>query len=200
MVTWQQQSTKSSAKDVNLGTITDTLSWYKFSPLSGIGDIPILHKRDGEEFTNAHRSRRRSHKLFIRTIYWNLESIVKNYHGIIEQLQLIDQRQAELQNEHKREQKKRHQPYSCNLDRMLSCGWILWNAVAVCEMTKTSWQMGKSLNEWRSGESFQDILCSRVEFAKKIFWENWKSWRHQIYISEDWIRKKSWWPKKMENL
>ena len=36
MVTWQQQSRKSSAKDVNLGTITETLSWYTFSPLSGI--------------------------------------------------------------------------------------------------------------------------------------------------------------------
>ena len=89
--------------------------------------------RDGEEFTKAHRSRRRSLKLFVRTIYWNLASIVKN---------LIDQRQAELQNEHKREQKKRHQPYSCNPHRMLSGGWILWNAIAVCEMTKTSWQMG----------------------------------------------------------
>ena len=33
MVTWWQQSTKSPTKDVNLGTITDTLSWYKFSPL-----------------------------------------------------------------------------------------------------------------------------------------------------------------------
>ena len=45
MVTWQQQSTKSSAKDVNLGTITDTLSWCKFSPLSGIRVKPKLHRR-----------------------------------------------------------------------------------------------------------------------------------------------------------
>ena len=43
-------------------------------------------------------------------------SIVKNYHGIMEQLHFIDQRQAELQNELYVEQKKRHQPYFCNLD------------------------------------------------------------------------------------
>ena len=28
----------------------------------------------------------------------------------------------------------------------MSDGWILWNDVAVCEMTKTSWQTG-NLNE-----------------------------------------------------
>ena len=31
MVTWKQQSTKVSTKDVIFGTITDTLPWYKFS-------------------------------------------------------------------------------------------------------------------------------------------------------------------------
>ena len=36
---------KSCVKDVNLGTITDTLSRYKFSPLSGIRVKPKLHKR-----------------------------------------------------------------------------------------------------------------------------------------------------------
>ena len=36
MATWQQQ---------NLGTITDTLSWYKFSPLGGIRVKPKLHMR-----------------------------------------------------------------------------------------------------------------------------------------------------------
>ena len=36
---------RSSAKDVNLGTFTDTQSWYKFSPLSGIRVKPKLHRR-----------------------------------------------------------------------------------------------------------------------------------------------------------
>ena len=45
MVTRKQQSTKSSTKDVNLGTITDTLPFYKISPLSGIRVKPKLHRR-----------------------------------------------------------------------------------------------------------------------------------------------------------
>ena len=31
----------------------------------------------------------------------------------------------------------------CNLDRTISGGRIPWNAVAICEMSKTSWQKGK---------------------------------------------------------
>ena len=40
LVNWKQQSA-----NVNLGTITDTLSWYKFSPLNGIRVKPKLHRR-----------------------------------------------------------------------------------------------------------------------------------------------------------
>ena len=61
MVTWQQQSTKSSTNDVNLGTITDTLSWYKFSPLSAIRVKPKLHRR-GRRIYDSSYSRRRSQK------------------------------------------------------------------------------------------------------------------------------------------
>ena len=49
--------------------------------------------RDGEEFYGSFQSPRTSQKLFIRTIYENLANIVKNYHGIIGQLYLIDGRQ-----------------------------------------------------------------------------------------------------------
>ena len=63
--------------------------------------------------------------------------------GIIDQLHLIDQRQAELQNELYVEKKKGHQPFYCNLDRMTSGGQIPWNAIAICEMSKISWQKGK---------------------------------------------------------
>ena len=63
---------------------------------------------------------------------------MKNYHGIIERLHFIDQRRAELQNELYVEQKKRHQPYYCNLDWMISGSRIPWNAIAICEMSKTS--------------------------------------------------------------
>ena len=68
------------------------------------------------------------------------------------------------------EQKKRHQPYNCNLNRMIS-GWILWSAITICEMSRTSWQTGNL--------KMKDMLCSRGEFGKKMFWllrlKNWKS-------------------------
>ena len=61
---------------------------------------------------------------------------MKNHHGIIEQLHIIAQRQAEFQKYFNVKKKKWHQPYYCNLDRMISGDWILWNAVAICERTK----------------------------------------------------------------
>ena len=73
---------------------------------------------------------------------------MKNYHGIIEQQHFIDQTQTVLQNELHVEQKKRHQSNSCNLDLMISCGRILWNAIVVCEMSNNSWQTGNlKMNE-----------------------------------------------------
>ena len=51
-------------------------------------------------------------------------------------------------------------------------------------------------------ESFLDMRCSREKLGKKIFWllrlKNWKSWMHQKFIPEDWMRKKSWWLPKNE--
>ena len=104
---------------------------------------------------------------------------MKNYHRIIEQLHFINQRQAELQNELYVEQKReRHQPYYCNLDRMISGSRILWHAFTICRWPRPLLADGKSQNERRFGESFQDMLCSRVEFGKKIFWllrlKHWK--------------------------
>ena len=37
---------------------------------------------------------------------------------------------------------------------MKMCGLILWNATAICEMLKTSWQTGKHICERRFGEPF----------------------------------------------
>ena len=51
--------------------------------------LPVWNQNftgDGEEFYEGFQSRHRSQKLLKRTIYENLESRVKNYHGIIEQL------------------------------------------------------------------------------------------------------------------
>ena len=60
------------------------------------------------------------------------------FFGIIGRQHLINLRQVELQNELCVEQEKRHQPYCCNLDRMIRGGLILWNAIAICETFKTS--------------------------------------------------------------
>ena len=42
------------------------------------------------------------------------------------------------------------------------------------------------------------------EFGKETFWllilKNRKSWMHQKHIPEDWMQKKSWYPRKTENL
>ena len=123
-----------------------------------------------------------SQRPFRRTFYYNLASIVKNYHGIIEQPHFIDQKQAELQNELYVEWKKWHQPYYCNLDRLISGGWILWHATVVCEMTKTSWQTGNlKMNEdlenpsrtcfvrgWNLGRSYSDCWDWRTRKVRCI--------------------------------
>ena len=104
--------------------------------------------RDGEEFTKVPRAvaEAKSYSCeqllefgkYCEELSWNHRK----------QLHFLHQRQAELQKELYVEQKKRHQLYYCNLDRTISGGRILWNAVAVFEMTKTSWQTGNlKMNE-----------------------------------------------------
>ena len=62
--------TRSSTKDVNLGTITDTQSRYKFSPLDGIRVEPKLHRRRRIIFKRlqkpSHEGKTYSYKQFIR--------------------------------------------------------------------------------------------------------------------------------------
>ena len=64
LVTWQQWSTKSSTKDVNLGTITSSLPWYKVSPFSGYYPCENRTSQETEKnFYGSFQSRRRSQKL-----------------------------------------------------------------------------------------------------------------------------------------
>ena len=116
------------------------MSWYKFSPLNGIRVKPKLHRRLTRIYDSLQKPSPKpkvSHTDNSR-IFMELSK----------QLHFIDQKLAELQNKLHVEQKKRHQPYYCNVDRMISGGRILWNAIAVCEMTKTSWQTGNvKMNE-----------------------------------------------------
>ena len=54
-----------------------------------------LHKRR-KRVCESPSSRRKNQKLFIRTIHWNLENLVKIYHGIIEPQHLMDPRRMVL--------------------------------------------------------------------------------------------------------
>ena len=84
-VTWCEQITKSSMKEVNFETITDTQSCCKIQPLNGYNltraKQKLLRKRSG--VYESFPSRRRSQKLFTQTILWNLANPVKIYRGII---------------------------------------------------------------------------------------------------------------------
>ena len=164
---------KSSMKEVNPGTITGTLSWYKISPLSGYNLIRVrtrIHRRR-RRVHESFLSRHKSQKLCIRTIHKNLANLVNHYHGIIELPRLIAQKQKELQKrEIYGEWKREHQPYCCNPDRMISGGQILWNAVAICDMSKISCQTGKIRMTEDLGNPSRTYFVLRENFGKKILW------------------------------
>ena len=84
VVTCKQQIAKSSLKEVNLETITDTQSWYKILATQWIQSYPCKNKNfsgDGEEFTKVFRAVGKAVSYF-QTIHWNLAHLVKNYQGI----------------------------------------------------------------------------------------------------------------------
>ena len=59
--------------------------------------LPVRNQNfagEGEEFYGSFQSRHRSQKLLVWTIDKNLVGLVKNYHGIIEQLHFFAQKQA----------------------------------------------------------------------------------------------------------
>ena len=56
---------------------------------------------------------------------------------------LIDPRRMALLKERYAEKEKGRVQYCCNQAWMKNGGLTLWNAIAICETSKTSWQMGK---------------------------------------------------------
>ena len=155
MVTWQQQSTKSSAKDVNLGTITDTLSWYEFSPLNGIRVKPKLHRRRRRIYERSH-SRCRSQKL-IHT--YNLFLFGKYCEELSWNHRTTTLHRSETSGNAERAQSGSDDKWWS--DSMKCCCYLRDDQDFLAE-----W---KSQNERRFEEFFQDVLCSRGEFGKKIF-------------------------------
>ena len=88
-------------RDVNLETITGTLSWCKVLPLDEFNLIRVkrsLHMRRRDVCQNSW-SRRTDRKLKIQTTRWNLGKLVKIYNGIIPLQRLIDPRQMASLNE-----------------------------------------------------------------------------------------------------
>ena len=83
------------------------------------------------------------------------------------------------------EKRKRRLLYCCNEAWMKSGGLILWNAIAICEMSKTSWRMGKHVTngdlenhlkarsfrlvQWLKIIQFlQKDLARLLQFGKKV--------------------------------
>ena len=98
LVIWLQLITKSATKDVNLGTIIDTQSWYKILPLDGFSRTRAKQKllRRRKEVYESFPSRLKSQKSFTQTILWILANPVKTYHGIIVLQRPIDPRRMAL--------------------------------------------------------------------------------------------------------
>ena len=131
--------------DVNLKTITGTLSWYKILPLNGFNPTCAkqnLHMRRKGVY-ESFASRRKSRKSLTLPFLWNLANPVKTHHGIFELQHLIDPRRMASRTEPSDESRKVRQQCCYSRDLMESGGQILWNAIVICEMSKTLWQMGK---------------------------------------------------------
>ena len=90
-------------------------------------------------------NRRTDRKLYFQTTRWNLGKHVKIYHGMTVLQHLIDPRQMASLKEPFDQSKKVLQQYCHSQDWMKGGGPTLWNAIAICEMSKTSWPIGNLL-------------------------------------------------------
>ena len=80
-------------RDVNLETITDTLTWYKILPLNEFNLIRAKRKTSQETKKSSRKFLEPSHKpksIFLQTSRWSLGKHVKIHHGITELQHLID--------------------------------------------------------------------------------------------------------------
>ena len=99
--------------------------------------------QETERSSRRFSSHRKSRKSFTLTIHWNLVNPVKICHGIKVLPHFTDLRQMILLKERHAEERKKHLLYCSNQERMKNGELILWNAVAICDMSMTSWQMVK---------------------------------------------------------
>ena len=181
MVTEQQKSTKFSAKDVNLGTITDTLSWYKFSPLNGIRVIPKLHRRR----RRIHESLRKpSQKPKIIDAY-NFSEFGKHCEELLSwNHRTTTPRRSETTEIAGRAARRAKEETSAALLQSGSNDkWWSDSVECYCYLRDDQDLLAddKTQNERRFGESFLDMLCSRENLGRR-YSDCWPpKWR--IYIS-----------------
>ena len=199
-VWWYDNSrVRSSTKDVNLGTITETLSWYKFSPLSGIRVRPKLHRRRRRIYVSSS-SRRRSQELFTRTMYLEFgkycEEISWN-HRTTTLYQSDTSRIAEWAVRGAKEVTS-----AVLLQFESDDKWWLDSMERYCYLRADQDFLAdsKSQNKRRFGESFWDMLCSRVNLGRRYSdcwdWRVGKVRYIRNIVPEDWVWKKSWEPQK----
>ena len=143
------------------GPIENTSIWFKSLVRFFSLNMRCTRRESGKETSWTERSLRKflepsekkSRKSFTLTTHQNLANPVKIYHGITELQHLIDPRRTALRKERCEEWKKLH---CCNQAWMKDGGQILWHAVAICEMFKTSWQMGKLFVKGDSENNLKD--------------------------------------------
>ena len=118
-------------RKVNQETMTDTQSY------------PCKTKTSHETDKSLSKFLEPSHKPKVICTEKNFENPVKTYHGFIVLLHFVDPRQMVLLQEQYAELQEGTSPVL--LQSSLDEKWwlMLWNATAIFEMFKTSWQMGK---------------------------------------------------------
>ena len=142
-VTWKQLSAKA-----NIGTITKSPPWNKIPPFCGY--YPCETKTSQETEKNLRKftetvaeAKKYSYRQFICMwqVLWRI--IMESSNNYTSSIRDKPKCRTSCMSK-----KKRNQQYYHNLDRMISGDRILWNAVAIWEMTKTSWQTGNlKMNE-----------------------------------------------------
>ena len=120
---------------------------------------------DGKDFTKISQAVRKAKS----HLHWQIIGIWKiSWRCSMESSYFnTPSRRMVLPKEGYAEWKKERLLCCCNHACMKNGGLILWNAAAICEMSKTSWQMGKPLWKVMWGEPFQDPtvpLVAMVEY------------------------------------
>ena len=153
---------------MNLGTITDTLPWYKFSPRNRIRVKAKLHRRRRRIYQSLQKP---SQMPKVIHTYNSLE-FGKHCEELSWNHRTTALHRSETSGVAERAVRKMKEGTAAVL---LHSGWDekWWADSMECYCCLRDDQdllaHGKSQDEGRFGESFQDMLCSRREFGKKIF-------------------------------